>query len=110
MPNPSAANFQPRRRLISDVTVAPECTVTTTEDHGYELDQLVRLHIDKVYGMEINGEIGKVISIPSSVEVELNLDTSRQDPYVEPVGVTSYTQAHVVPITGIERNDTSITG
>jgi predicted HAD superfamily phosphohydrolase len=44
------SDFVLKRRLLSNVTNALRAIVTTTEDHGYETGQIVRLIVPLVYG------------------------------------------------------------
>ena len=99
---PSDADFVPKRREISDVSVAIQPTVTTTTAHGYSVGQYVRLHVDKRYGMDINGKRGKILTVPTDTTFTVDYDTSQQAAYVTPTysNGNGYTQSHVVPITG----------
>lgn len=102
----SDADYVPKRREISAVTNAEEPTITTTENHGYEAGQLIRIHIDKRYGMEINGETAFILTTPSDTTFTVNFDTSGLSPYVAPTysNGNGFTQSHCVPVTGIEDN------
>lgn len=102
----SDADYVPKRREISDVTNAIQPTVTTTDDHGYAVGQLVRLHVDKRYGMDIEGEKTEVLTVPTSTTFTVDYDTSALSSYVTPTysGGNGFTQSHVVPITGTEVN------
>lgn len=103
---PSKANFVPKRREISDVTNAKEPTVTTTEDHGYDVGQLVRLHVSDRYGMTINGQEATVLTVPTDTTFTCNYDTRSLAAYTTPTysDGNGFTQSHVVPITGEENN------
>ena len=101
-------NFIPKRREISAVTNADRATVTTTEDHGYEIDQIVSLIVPLAYGMELRFVQGKILSIPTSSSFVVDVDTSDIGTYVTPSTPPSFTQSHVVPISGEELNNTSI--
>lgn len=109
-------NFQPRRREISAVTNEQNALITTTEDHGYEVGQIVRLYIPSIYGMTVEYVITTVSTVPSTDTFTVTLDTRELDTYTTPnVPYTSatdppFTQSHVVPVTGRELNNTSITG
>jgi len=110
------SNFQPRRRLISAVTNALQAVVTTTEDHGYSVGQVVRLLVPAIYGMTVEYVEATIVAIPATDQFTVDLDTSALDAYAEPAvpyttgSDPSFTQAQVTPITGVEDNDTSITG
>jgi len=101
-------NFQPRRRAISAVTNAKEAQVTTTEDHGYEVGQWVRVIVPGDYGMDIDYEVAQVQSVPSSTELTVNIDTSYRLAYSTPSEPPSFTQSQIIPISGATDNATSI--
>ena len=109
MPDVIVSNFQPRRRLISAVTNASEGEITTTEDHGYSVGQVVRVIIPAAYGMEVEYKIATVLTVPSTTTFTTDLDTSALNAYVTPTTPPSFTDAQVVPITGLTDNNTSIT-
>lgn len=102
----SDANYLPKRREISDVTLAIEPTVTTTEAHGYSVGQLVRLHVDDRYGMDINGKKATVLTVPTDTTFTVDYDTSQLATYVTPTysDGDGFTTSHVVPITGTMNN------
>lgn len=102
----SDADYVPQRRELSDVSVAIEPTVTTTAAHGYAVGQLVRIHVDKRYGMDLNGKRAKVLTIPTDTTFTMDYDTSQQAAYVTPTysDGNGFTQSHVVPITGDYQN------
>lgn len=101
-------NFIPKRRLISAVTQAEQCTVTTTENHGYTIGQTIRIIIPGAYGMTVDGELAKVVSLPAETQFVADLDTSKLNPFVAPSAPPSFTQAQVVPVSGTWDNDTSL--
>ncbi len=103
-------NFIPKRREISAVTNDARAQVTTTEDHGYEVGQTVRLIVPLAYGMELNYVQGKILSIPSLDTFITDVDTSNNNVYVTPTAPPSFTESQVVPMSGVEDNATSITG
>lgn len=102
----SDANYVPKRREISDVSNAKQALVTTTEAHGYEVGQYVRLHVDERYLMKLDGVKGKVLTVPTTTTFTVDVDTSGQFTYTTPTysDGNGYTQSHVVPITGKEMN------
>lgn len=106
----SSPNFIPKRRLLSGVTVASRCVVTTTEDHGYSVGQSVDMHVPKRYGMSLPGITAKITAIPTATTFILDLDTVNQAPFVAPTAPPFFTPAQVVPADGLYRNYTSITG
>ena len=102
-------NFQPRRREISAVENSEQPLITTTEDHGYSVGLVVRLIVPEAYGMSIPRKIATILSVPNTNQFMVDYDTSREAPYVTPTAPPSFTQAHVVPVTGLTDNETSIT-
>lgn len=103
-------NFIPKRREISAVSNATRAVVTTTEDHGYSAGQVVRLIVPSEYGMSLFFVVANILSVPSSTTFITDIDTSTQNAYLTPTPPPGFTQSQVVPISGTEQNDTSITG
>ncbi len=101
---PSLAVWSFYMREISAVTNAENCEITTTEDHGYEVGQLVRVHIEDAYGMRVNGAATQILSLPSSTVFVCDLNTSSLAAFISPTAPPPFTPAHVVPITGTEEN------
>lgn len=70
--------YQPSRFVISAITRGSTTTVTTSTDHNYVIGQLVRLLVPSAYGIgQINNQEGYVISVPSSTQVVVVIDSSR---------------------------------
>lgn len=98
-----SSDFVPKRRLLSNVTNALRAIVTTTEDHGYETGQIVRLIVPLAYGMHLNYVQAQIVVLsPTTFETDVN--TSNQLPFVEPTFPPGFTNAQVVPISGVEDN------
>ena len=76
-------NYKPRFFFISSITLGQTTTVTTTADQDYVIGQECRLIIPPTNGCrQLNEKKGFVISIPSSTQVVLNIDSSRNvDPF-----------------------------
>lgn len=69
--------YIPNQFVISAVTLGQTTIVTTSVDHNYVIGQLCRLIIPRPYGcIQLNGLQGYVISIPSTTQVELDIDSS----------------------------------
>lgn len=78
--NPSIQpqNYQPSQFVISSVTLGQTTTITTNTDLNYVVGQLVRLLIPYGYGCtQLNEKTGYVLSIPSSNQVVISIDSSR---------------------------------
>lgn len=97
------SDFVPKRRLISNVTNALRAVVTTTEVHGYETGQVVRLIVPFAYGMSLD-YVQAIIEVLSANTFETDVDTRNQNSFVEPTFPPGFTQAQVVPISGVEDN------
>lgn len=76
--------YQPRFYFIDDISLGQTTTVTTTEDHDYVIGQQCRLIIPPLNGCrQLDEKTGIVISIPSSNQVVLNINSSMNvDPFV----------------------------
>jgi len=75
--------YKPSRFVISDITLGKTTTVTTSTAHNYVVGQLVRLLVPNPYGaIDLNEQTGYVISIPSTTEVEIELDSSFFNVYI----------------------------
>ncbi len=71
-------NYQPRMFFISTIALGRTTTVTTTEDHDYVIGQECRLIIPPSNGCrQLNEKKGIVISVPSSTQVVLDIDSSQ---------------------------------
>ena len=110
MPDVVLTNFIPKRREISDVSLALQAVITTTEDHGYSVGLLVRLFVPAEYGMYIPYKKALIVDIPADNQITVSYDTSVQAAFLEPTAPPGFTQAQVIPIDGPFSNDTSITG
>lgn len=75
--------YQPSRFVISSITKGSTTTVTTTEDHNYVIGQAVRLLIPVPYGIyQLNNRQGYVISIPSTTQVVIDIDSTNYNSYI----------------------------
>jgi hypothetical protein len=100
-----AEYYQPRDFTISDITLGRTTTVTTTTDHDYVIGQQVRLLIPTLYrAMQLNRRIGYVISVPSSTQVVLDIDSSLFNTYLpNPITatITAISQATNAVVTAV---------
>ena len=92
-------NFEPDRYEITDATVAAQCVLTTSADHGYSAGWYVRVQIPKDYGMRVDYVQTKVLSVPASDKLEVDVDTRAQAAFVAP-STTPSQVAQVMPISG----------
>jgi hypothetical protein len=71
-------NYLPSRYLISNVQLGVTTLVTTVGDVNYVVGQTVRLIIPYGYGcVQLNQRQGNVVSIPTSNQVKIDIDSSR---------------------------------
>jgi|SRR5690606_39343153 len=98
------SDFIPKRHRIIDVSNEQFAMVTTQLANGYELDQIVRLIVPPAYGMSLNYVQAKIIEILSTTSFKTDIDTRNNKIFVEPTFPPAYTEAQVVPISGVENN------
>jgi len=68
--------FKPSRFVISGIQLGPTTIITTSLPHNYVIGQLIRLIIPPFYGSyQLNEKEAYVISIPSTTEVTLDLNS-----------------------------------
>lgn len=89
-----AEYYQPSRFVISAITRGTTTTITTTVAMNYVIGQLVRLIIPPSFGCrQLNQQEGYVLSIPSTTQVVVSVDSSRNvDPYIASSNATESAQ------------------
>jgi hypothetical protein len=88
--------YAPAIRLITAITIAEQAQVTTSFDHGYVDNTVVRFYIPLGWGMyQINQEVGTII-VTGATTFLVTIDTRMYEPFVVPVIQTEVAQ--VVPI------------
>ena len=88
-------NYQPRRFVISNITLGQTTLVTTLINHDYVVGQLCRLIIPPSYGCsQLNETSGYVISIPASDQVVLDIYSQGGNPSKTPPIVTGKQHNH----------------
>jgi len=104
-----AEYYQPSRFVISNVTLGTTTTITTSEDHNYVIGQECRLIIPPSFGCrQLNEKKGFVISIPSSTQVVLDINSSvNVDPYF---ASSATTVAQILAIGDINQGQVNIHG
>lgn len=86
--------YQPSRFVISDISLGMNTIVTTNVNNNYVIGQLVRLLIPIPYGsFQLNNAQGYVISLPSSNQVEIEIDSSQANLYISNPFVATITGA-----------------
>jgi hypothetical protein len=100
-PIPLYANFpinadfyEPSRFVITAITLGATTTVTTSVDHNYVVGQKVRLLIPAKFGSyQLNETQGDVLSIPSSTQVEVSINSLRNvDSFISATATTASPQ------------------
>jgi hypothetical protein len=112
-------NYEPRRFIISAVSLGQNTLVTATKNMDYVIGQLVRLLIPNGYGCtQLDGTYGYVIEIPSVNQVLVAIDSSsnvnqfidisgRQQPQIIPVGDVN---SGVISNNGVNVPSTAVPG
>lgn len=96
-PRPPYANvpihaeyYLPSRFVISGITLGLTTLVDTSVANNYVVGQLVRLLIPEAYGTyELNNMEGYVISLPSSTQVEIDIDSRFFNAYISSPTLTT---------------------
>lgn len=82
-PIPQPQFYQPSRFVISDITIGITTLVTTSVAYNYVIGQQVRLFIPEGYGCrELSGQQAYVISLPTTTQMELALNSQFATPFV----------------------------
>lgn len=89
--------YSPRQQFISNISLGQTTTVTMTTETKYVIGQNCRLIIPPGSGCrQLNEVQGNVISIPSSNQVVLDIDSSQNvDSFIS---ITGSTLAQILPI------------
>lgn len=100
--------YQPRRFVISAISLGTTTTVTTTQDMDYVIGQLVRLIIPPTFGTrQLNEQQGYVIAIPADNQVTLDINSQGFDSFVNS---SATTKAQILAIGDINSGYQSSTG
>jgi hypothetical protein len=76
-------NYQPSRFVITAISRGITTTITTSVNHNYVVGQQVRTLIPPTFGTrQLNEQTSYVISIPSSNQVQLNINSNGMDPFI----------------------------
>jgi len=75
--------YEPSQFFISGITLGQTTTVTTAVDHNYVVGQQCRLLVLPQNGpVELNNQVGYVLSIPASNSVVLNINSVGYNTFV----------------------------
>lgn len=77
--------FAPAMRLITGITNASQCTITTSFDHGYQTGLIVRILIPDEFGMrQLNKQTGQIVDVPTDDTFVLAINTVSYDTFIVP--------------------------
>jgi len=100
--------YQPRRWVIEAIELGQTTLVTTTTDLDYVIGQQVRFIIPYHYGIrELNEVSGYVISVPADDQVEIDIDSSHMNAFVD-AGLP--TKAQILAIGDVNTGQVNISG
>lgn len=94
-------SFQPAYRIVTAITNGFPALVTTSFDHQYFTGTIVRLYVPIDYGMVQANHLEGSITVTSTTQFTIDIDTTNFDLFAVPASPTQYAQ--VVPIG--EEND-----
>lgn len=99
-PNVTVYNmFNPKKRVIANITAANPGVVTTLVDHGYTTGQKVRIKVPAACGMtELNDQLVTVTRVNAST-FSVGVDTSGYTAFAFPLpAAVPFTPAQVLPV------------
>ena len=99
-PNVAVYNmFNPRKRVISDITAANPGVVSTMVDHGFTTGQIVRMKIPATGTMvELNDQLVTVTNINAGT-FSIGVDTTAYTAFTFPLAVApAHTPSSVIPV------------
>lgn len=95
--------YSPSRFNISAITRGQTTIITTDQDHNYVVGQQVRLIVPPIFGSyQLNETNGYVLSIPSSTQVEVSIDSVASNAFIPSpytATITNITQAGSAVVT-----------
>lgn len=124
-PTPAQSNppitpqyYEPSRFVISaitrgsttTITMTPSTTGGATVNPNYVIGQLVRFNIPKAYGIpQINEKTGYVLSIPSTTQVVVDINSSSYDAFISAPTDTSQ-DPQIIAVGDINQGTTNSSG
>lgn len=100
--------YQPRRWVISGITLGKVTLVTTTTDNDYVVGQQVRFIIPNGYGTrQLSEQSGYVILLLSSTQFVVDIDSSQMDVFI---GASLTQQPQVLAIGDVNQGQTNTHG
>lgn len=105
----NSGTYLPGINNIVSITQSSEALVTTSLDHNYVINQEVQFFIPPEWGMRQLDQLkGYILSIPSSTQFTVNINTTLFDAFVIPV-VPSVVVINPAEVAGIGENNTGQT-
>lgn len=103
--------YIPSRFVISAISLGLTTTVTTSVDHNYVIGQQIRLLIPVQYGSyQLNNVQGTVISVPSTTQVEINVDSQQVNAFIASPTTSTIQQPQILDIGDFNSGIISSTG
>lgn len=91
--------YQPAMRIIAAITNAFPAQVTTTFNHNYSNNLIVRINIPLGFGMQNVNQLQGTITVDSPTTFLISIDTTHFQPFTIPNNYPySYQSATVVPV------------
>ena len=97
---PNYPTYVPAKNYITGITAASAMVVTLSITHNLTVGDMVRLHVDPLYGMfQADNLQGKVTAVNTTTNtITLDIDSSTFTTFAFPLSTeVPFTQAHVVP-------------
>lgn len=100
--------YQPSRFVIDDITLGTTTLVTTSLTVNYVIGQLVRFIVPQPFGTrQLNEQQAIVLSIPSTNQVEVNINSTNYDAFI---ASSSTTKAQILAIGDINTGQINANG
>lgn len=96
---PNNPQFLPARRVISAITQANPAVITTTIDHGFSVDEVIRIKVPSAFGMTQMDNLQGTITAVTASTITVNIDASAFTAFAWPATATvPITHAQVIPM------------
>lgn len=94
----TSSRVYPKYDFIVGITNAQQAEVEFFSPHDFTLGENISFRVSKPFGMiEIDDKVAKVLSIPSTTSIIVNIDTTFFTPFIYPPIGNRYSPAMVVP-------------
>lgn len=101
--------YQPSVFTISAISLGQTTTITATENMNYVIGQQIRLLIPPSFGsIQLNNQIGYVLSLPAANQVEVSINSTNADAFIS--SSSKVQSAQILAIGDINQGYTSSTG